>query len=95
MTVDEIAKLIFVLALSFAIAGIAWKLMGLIGELTFNLKEVRTIVRSAGEISRKLTADYDHISEQVKKLTAAIGKVGTNVIEPIVGLFSFLERFKK
>lgn len=94
MSVDEISKLLIIVALSFSIAGISYQLMRLIGSFADTVRDFRITVQNLGEVSTKLAEDYDFVSEQVKGFAGAVGGVGKNVINPLTNLFGFLKRFK-
>lgn len=93
MEINDIAKIILVVSLSFSLVGISIQIMRLMGTFNDSLKDLQEILRSFGKISGKLSEDYDQFSAHILTLTGAISKIGTDVIAPIVGLFSFLDRF--
>jgi len=93
MEINDIAKIILVVSLSFSLVGISIQIMRLMGTFNDSLKDMQEILRSFGKISQKLSEDYDQFSAHLLTLTGAISKIGTDVIAPIVGLFSFLDRF--
>jgi hypothetical protein len=95
MNIDDFVKILLAVSISFAIIGVSYQIMKLIGKLSNNLDEVNHSVGNLNKFSEKLLEDYDFISGEVKALTGAVGNIGRNIIDPIVNLFGFLKQFKK
>lgn len=95
MTVNEYSIILLTIAVSFGIAGISFQLMRLIGSVADSVKDFRKTIQNLGDLSTKLTEDYDHVSNGVKSLSDALGNLGNNVVNPVVNALSFLKRFKR
>ena len=93
MEFNDLAKIILVVSVSFSLVGISIQIMRLLGTLNETVKLTQEIVKSVNKISAKISEDYLVISDHILSLTGAISKIGTNVIDPLVGLFSFLSKF--
>lgn len=94
MEINDISKIILVISISFSLVGISIQIMRLMGTFNDSLKDLQEILRSFGKISKKISEDYDQFSAHILTLTGAISRIGTDVIAPMIGLFSFLDRFK-
>lgn len=70
ISVDEILKIILVLAISFAIAGIAYQIMRLLSKLTSMIEEARPPIKNIGTLSDYLLQDYSDIRRYVKSFAA-------------------------
>jgi len=94
MEINDLTKLVLIASLSFSIVGISIQIMRLLGSLNETIKMSHEIIRSFGKISSKISEDYETFSKHLLTLSGAISHIGTDVIVPFVGLFSFLDRFR-
>lgn len=94
MEINDIAKIILVVSVSFSLVGISIQIMRLMGTFNESLKDLQEILRSFGKISKKISEDYDQFSSHLLTLSSSISKIGTDVITPAVGLFSFLGKLR-
>ncbi|HRN85820.1 MAG TPA: hypothetical protein PKU78_00455 [Candidatus Dojkabacteria bacterium] len=94
MDINDFAKLVLVLSLSFSLVGIAIQIMRLLGTTNETLKLSHDILKSLTKLGEKVTEDYSKFSTHLLTLSESVSRIGTDVIVPVVGLFSFLDRFK-
>jgi hypothetical protein len=94
MDINDFAKLVLVLSLSFSLVGIAVQIMRLLGTTNETLKLSHDILKNMTKLGEKFTEDYSKFSGHLLTLSESVSRVGTDVIVPVVGLFSFLDRFK-
>lgn len=94
MEINDLAKIILVVALSFSVVGISIQIMRLLGTANDTIKLSHETIRNLNRITTKISDDYLALSDHILTLTQSISRIGTNVIDPIVGLFGFLDRFK-
>lgn len=95
MTADDFAKLILVVSLAFALVGIAYQIMRLIGSMADNLSDLRKVTQTLGNLTEKFNDDYDFISEQVKNIVRSVSNFAKNVINPLSKGLGFISRFTK
>lgn len=94
MDINDFAKLVLVLSLSFSLVGIAVQIMRLLGTTNETLKLSHDILKNMTKLGEKFTDDYSKFSSNLLTLSESISRIGTDVIVPVVGMFSFLDRFK-
>lgn len=94
MDINDFAKLVLVLSLSFSLVGIAVQIMRLLGTTNETLKLSHDILKNMTKLGEKFTEDYSKFSSNLLTLSESISRIGTDVIVPVVGMFSFLDRFK-
>ncbi|MEI7579598.1 MAG: hypothetical protein WCJ58_06245 [bacterium] len=95
MNIDDFVKIILAVSLSFAIVGIAFQVMRLISKVTDNMKELSFSIHNLNKFTERFIEDYDHISNNIKSFSTSISSIGKNIIDPLVSLFGFLQKFKK
>jgi len=93
MEINDLAKILLVISLSFSMVGISIQIMRLLGTANDTVKLSHEIIRNVTRITTKLSDDYLALSDHILTLTQSVSRIGTNVIDPIVGLFGFLDRF--
>ncbi|MCA9383460.1 hypothetical protein KC909_03780 [Candidatus Dojkabacteria bacterium] len=94
MNIDDFVKILLVVSISFSIVGISYQIMRVLGGMADSIKDFRKTIQNTGTITDKVLADYDFVSDQIKGFASSVGRIGSNVIDPVVNLLSFLERFK-
>ncbi len=94
MELNDIAKIILVVSVSFSIVGISIQIMRLLGTANDTIKLSHDIIRNLNRITNKLSDDYISVSDHILTLTKSVSRIGTHVIDPVVGLFGFLDRLK-
>lgn len=95
MTVDDVAKLLIVSALSLSIVGLTYQTMRLIGSLADSIKDLRKVLQVAGDLSERLALDYDFISSRVKNTVDSVSGFASNILDPLSTIFGFMKGFKK
>ena len=93
-TIDDLIKLILVFALCFAIIGISWQLIRILGEFITTIKETNFILKSVRELTEKFVEDYDYLIEQVKFIIDSISMLSKAVVVPISKVFGFLRNIE-
>ena len=68
--------------------------MRLLGTVNDTLRLSQEVIRNFNKITSNITDDYKVLSKHILTLTSSIARVGTDVINPIIGLFGFLDRFR-
>lgn len=94
MSTNEIAVLVLVISVSFSIVGISVQLMRLMGTSNDTLKKVEPVVDNFARLSTKMTDDYSELSTHILTLTSSLSLIGSKVIVPLVGVFSFLDKYR-
>lgn len=94
MDINDFVKFLLVVSLSFSMVGISVQIMRLLGTTNDTIKLSHEIIRNMTRITTKVSEDYLTMSDHILTFTQSISRVGTHVINPIVGLFGFLDRFK-
>mgnify|MGYP000965611424 FL=1 len=94
MDINDFAKLVLVLSLSFSLVGIAIQIMRLLGTANETLKLSHDVLKNVTKLGEKLTDDYSKFSTHILTLSESVSRIGTDVIVPVIGLFGFLDRFK-
>lgn len=74
--------------------GISVQIMRLLGTANDTIKLSHEIIRNMTRITTKVSEDYLTMSDHILTLTQSLSRIGTHVINPVVGLFSFLDRFR-
>lgn len=95
MNVDDFAKILIVIAISFSIMGISWQTMRLVGVFADSFKDLRKVLQNMGVLSDKFLLDYDFVSSRLKTAVDTVSGFIANVVEPLSRIFSFLGKFKK
>lgn len=95
MNVDDFAKILIVIALSISLLGISYQIMRLIGVMADSFGDMRTIIKSFGELSEKFVADYDYLIAKVKNIVDTLSGVSTNIIAPLGKILGFVSKFKR
>lgn len=94
MEINDLAKIILVVSVSFSVVGISIQIMRLLGTANDTIKLSHEIIRNLTRVTTKISEDYISVSDHILTLTKSVSRVGTNVIDPVVGMFSFLDRFR-
>lgn len=92
MSVDEITKLILVLSVSFAIVGIAFQFMRLIGKLTDSLQDLRKAIQNISKASDMILDDYTEIRVVLHKVLDIANNI-TSFLGPLKSAASLAKRF--
>lgn len=80
---QEYLDLVLISSIIFAIFGISWQLMRLLGKTTEVMEEFKqTNVRINGFMD-KVEDDYHLISSTIRGVTATIDKVNEEIIKPV------------
>lgn len=95
MTVDEIAKLVLVFSVSFAIVGLAVQSMRLIGKLVDALEDLRGPIKTFSDLADYLLRDYGHLRKVGGEMLSEISEVKDSVLTPLRGLSKALWALKR
>lgn len=90
ISVDDFLKIILVISIAFAIVGIAFEIMRLLGKVTSLMEEVRKPIQNASTLTDYALEDYNEVRGYIK----SIG----NIINGVSGIFSskgVMNLFKK
>lgn len=82
MSVDEFTKLILIFAIVFAIVGISWQLMRLIGKLADSVEDMRPTIKNVGKMSDQMVEDYKRISNLINSGVGFVTKLKENISGP-------------
>jgi hypothetical protein len=86
MSVDEFVKLVLGLAVAFAIIGIAFQLMRLLGKTVDIVEEVKRPAKNIGDLSDMLVEDYNSVRGIVKDISKFASSIRSFVSGPSIGL---------
>lgn len=95
MEMNELSIFILIIAISFSVVGVSVQIMRILGTSNDAIKLSLESIRNLNRITTKITEDYSKASSNILALTEAISRIGTNIIDPVVGVFGFLNRFKR
>ena len=95
MSVDDIVQLLLALALSFAVAGIAYQLMRLIGKLADTVQDMRKAVQNVSEASDMMLEDYSRIRKLLNTILSFVEDLETNLLGPLRTVGKLSRRFSK
>src|SRR5262245_32039793 len=93
MSIDEVAKLIFIISISFAILMVGFQLARILGKTADILQDFRKSIRNIGNLSDQLVDDYKVVSAAVKAITDFFMHFNDNVLTPIKNVTGFVSRF--
>lgn len=91
MSIDDLAKLLLAISLSFSIFGISLQIIRLLGTLNEGLRGLEPIIDLVKKLAEKIVEDYTLISNNIVELSSSLKKVSEpiNIITSVVkGIFS-------
>jgi hypothetical protein len=92
MTVDDFVKILLAVSGAFAIVGIAFQLMRLLGELVTSVRELNHTLDNTNILTDKLVDDYDYISTQIKSIVDGLSGFVNNVFVPLTNALGFVKK---
>lgn len=95
MSVDDITKLMLVSAAVFAIVGIAYQIMRLIGKLADVVQDARKSVQNLSSFSDMLLSDYQAIHDLLGDVRQIFAALRLNIITPIKTLLRIADKQNK
>jgi hypothetical protein len=94
MSVDEIVKLMLAVAVSFAIIGIAWQLMRVIGKLADSIQDLRRTFQNVSKVSDMAVEDYETIRGGIKNVLGIFTNFNEGFLLPLKAIWNLFSRFK-
>jgi hypothetical protein len=94
MTVDDFLKIILILAIVFAIAGISFQIMRLLSKFTDILEDSRHSIANVNKLSDMALEDYEIIRNIIRDLSQSIESVKEFAKNPMKLVSDFLSILK-
>lgn len=95
MSVDDLVKLMLAAAVAFAIAGIAFQLMRLIGKLADSLQDLRRTWKNVSKVSDLAVEDYMSLRNGIRNITGIISNFNDGFLVPIKAILTLFNTVKK